>query len=43
MWFNREMNMPSEKQLKYWESLRGKQPKNMEGLKLGRGWNRKLK
>ncbi len=33
--------MPSEKQLKYWESLRGKQPKNMEGLKLGRGWNKK--
>ncbi len=35
--------MASEKQLKYWESLKGKQPKNMEGLKLGHGWNRKDK
>ncbi len=25
----------------YWEFLKGKMPKNMEGLKLGHGWNRR--
>jgi len=25
----------------YWNSLKGKQPKNMRGLELGRGWNKK--
>lgn len=33
--------MATEKQLKYWESLKGKKPKNMGGLKLGQGWNKK--
>jgi len=33
--------MASDKQIAYWQSLKGKQPKNMEGLKLGRAWNKK--
>ena len=33
--------MSSLKQQRYWESMKGKQPKNMEGLKLGRGLNKK--
>lgn len=32
--------MPTKKQLAYWESLKGKRPKNMDGLSLGRGWNK---
>lgn len=32
--------MATNQQLAYWESLRGKQPKNMEGLKLGWSWGK---
>jgi hypothetical protein len=33
--------MSTLKQKLYWESLKGKKSKNMEGLRLGHGWNRK--
>lgn len=32
--------MPTKNQIKYWDSLRGKKPKNMNGLLLGQGWNK---
>lgn len=32
--------MTSIRQQLYWDSLKGKKPKNMNGLKLGQGWNK---
>ena len=35
--------MATKAQLKYWKSLKGKKPKNITGLLLGRGWNKNIK
>lgn len=35
--------MATKAQRKYWNSLKGKKPKNMEGLSLGHGWNKNKK